>query len=517
MKLNRIYLACLVTILPHFLQAQDTLYIMKKGLVDFKQPVNEIDSLSFVNAHNPNLVERLAQDPSYSLFSQALYVTGYAERIHNTLSEDKSYNPNNCPWLPKTYNVKEEIPLYRKAGFTFLMESDLTFANYKECPLCPNGINNLDDLEMLAKYWYSDTYQGLYSDGTGVTNRKDPKNYLNRFMAYHILDQKLLASRFINDFDTPNQLKTFNLEEFKETLLQNSLLQIKKDRNFNLTFFINVYDASNPVSSVKMTGASVVGNNGYGYAIDKPLVYSRALNNNLASKRLRMDVSSFFKELASNNMRGNNPNAEIVAGKAHRYIIPPGYCENMSFSPATRMTYLNANGIYEDFEGDELYMEGNYDFTITTLPIPAGTYEVRFGYQPTGWRGTAQMYLDSMSCGSPVNFSLLANNSLIGWESPGSKTGDLLGYANDTLLRSRGYMKGPSSFKCSIGMYYDPTKTARQSNFTLRKIVGTFTFAEAGKHTLRIAKIGTTPYESQFMLDYLEFVPVGILKNEGVD
>ena len=517
MKSFRIVVICILAVFPHLTQAQDTLYILKKGVVDFKRALSDIDSLSFINSHNPNLVERLAQNANFSLFFDALKATGYAELVLNAPMEDKTYSPSNCPWWPKTYNIREEIPTYRKFGYTFLMESDATLANYKDCPLCPNGIHNLEELEQLANYWYSGTYQGLYSDGLGVTDRKDARNYLNRFVAFHILAQKLYASRFIDDFDIPNQIKTFNLEEYKETLLQNSLLQVKKDRNFNLTSFINVYDATDLSSAVKIIGTSIVGNNGYAYEIDKPMVYSRRVNDYLSSIRLRMDVASFFPEFASNNMRGNNPTAVNVVGKAHRYILPPGYCDNLKFSPVTRVSYLNANGIYEDFEGDELYIEGTYDFTITTLPIPAGTYEVRFGYQPTEWRGTAQMYLDGAPSGPPVNFALLANNAAIGWVAPGSDMNDPLGYANDSLLRSRGYMKGPSSFKCSIGLYYDPNKTARQSIKTLRKIVGTFTFTQPGKHALRIQGLGSTSGDIQFMLDYLEFVPVELIPKEGID
>ncbi len=517
MKSFRILVFCLLAVFSNLIQAQDTLYIVKKGVVDFKQALSDIDSLSFINSHNPNLVERLAQNANFSLFSKALEATGYADLIRNAPTEDKSYDPKNCTWYPKTYNIKEEIPTYRKFGFTLLMESDLTLANYKECPLCPNGVHNLDELELMAKYWYCNTEQGLYSDGIGVSDRKDARNYLNRFVAYHILAQKLYISRFIDDFDTPNQIKTYDLEEYKETLLQNSLLQIKIDRNYTMTSFMNRYDATDLNTAVKMTGSSLVGYNGYGYEIDKPMVYSRRVCEYLSSIRLRMDVSSFFHEFASNNMRGNNPTAVNVAGKAHRYILPAGYCDNLISSPVTRVTYLNANGIYEDYQGDELYIEGTYDFTITTLPIPAGNYEVRFGYQPTDWRGSAQMYLDGSPCGTAVNFSLLANNAAIGWVAPGSNINDPQGYANDSLLRSRGYMKGPSSFKCSIGLYYDPNKTARQSVKTLRKIVGTFTFTEPGKHTIRIQSTGSTGSDVQFMLDYFEFVPVSILKNEGVD
>jgi len=499
------------------LQAQDTLYVMKNGYIDFRHALSDIDSLSFVNSFNPNILERLAKDKSFSLFNQALLETGFADLINNTPKQDTAYDYRHCPWNVKTYNIQEEIPQKRSFGFTLLMESDSTLANYKVCLLCPNGIHNLNDLELLAQYWYSTAYQGMYSDGDGISDPRNPKNYLNRYIAYHILDSKLFLSRFINDFDIPNQIKTFDLDEYKGTLLNNSLMQVKKVRTPAQTNLLNSYDANDLNAAVHFTGTTLFGFNGFGFGLDKPLVFSRKVYEYLSSIRLRMDVASFFKEFATNNMRGNNPNGENVVGKAHRYIIPTGYCDNMSFTSVTRMSYLNANGIYEDYEGDELYAEGKYDFTITTLPIPAGTYEVRFSYQPTIWRGICQMYLDSATCGPPINFALLANDSLIGWELPGSKVNDPYGFANDSLLRTRGYMKGPSCYKCTIPLYYDVTKTARTSIKTLRKIVGTFTFPEPGKHTLRIQNTGSSGGDVQFMLDYMEFVPVSILEKEGID
>jgi len=490
---------------------------MKMGSIEFRHALSDIDSLSFVNSFNPSLQERLAKDKRFTLFFQALRETGYESFLKNTPKEDTTYNPKNCPWAVQLYNIKEEIPQKRAFGFTLLMESDSLLASYKACPLCPNGIHNLNDLELMAEYWYSTAFQGIYSDGNGIVDRKDLKNYLNRYIAYHILDSKLFLSRFINDFDTPNEVKSFDLDEYKSPLLKNSLMQVKKMRSNGQSNLMNSFNSIDPKAAVHFTGNTIFGFNGFGHEIDKPLVFSRNVHDYLSSIRLRMDVSSFFKELATNNMRGNNPNAENVAGKAHRYLLPPGFCENFSNVTSSKISYLNANGIYEDYEGDELYVEGKYDFTITTLPIPAGTYEVRFGYQPTAWRGTAQMYMDGNQCGAPVNFSLLASNALIGWEAPGSNSKDPLGLANDSLLHSRGYMKGPSCYKCFIGLYYDPTKTARQSNNSLRKIVGTFTFSEPGVHQFRVQNTGSSGGDVQFMLDYFEFVPVNILKNEGVD
>lgn len=507
MKPIRIFFFCLAVSMSNLVQAQDTLYIIKKGLVDFKQALTDIDSLSFVNSLYPTITIAIAKDSNFTLFSKALEMTGIESIIRNSPEEDETYTPNNCPWAAKTYNIKEEIPKYRKFGFTILLESDETLANYKDCPLCPSGIKTIDDLKNLAKYYYSINYEGLYSDGENVDDPKDSRNYLNRFVAYHCMNRTLTSTRFIDDFDTPNQVKTYDMYEFIEPMLANTLIKVKKERDQNNTFFFNMWDEVNTSTGIQLTkDINNDSRNGFYHAIDKPLVYSKKVNDYIASNRIRMDAASLFREFATNNLRGNNPTAQNGEGIAHRYIIPPGYCEDMQFSPATRMTYIGANGIYEDYQGDELYVEGKYDFTITTPPIPAGKYEVRFGYQPTGWRGYAQLYFDNANCGEPINFTLLQRDILLG-----------IGNSSDSALHANGYMRGLASYKCFIALYYNPNTTAYGSGLSLRKIVGSFTFPEPGKHTLRIQNTGTSGGDVQFMLDYLEFVPVSILKNEGVD
>lgn len=464
------------------------------------------------------LGEKIAQDPKFSLIAQALEMTGYAKIMNDALVEDESYDPTNCPWKVKTYNIKEEIPQHRKFGFTVLLESDETLSKYTDCPLCPNGVNTIDDLKNLAKYYYSRSYEGNFSDGVGVDDPKDPRNYLNRFVAYHCMSRTLASSRLINDYDTPTQIKTYDMYEFIETMLSNTLIKVKKDRDYPLTFFINMWDENDINTGIQLT--SDFDNeaiNGYYHEIDKPLVYSKNVVSNIASNRIRMEASSFFPEFATNNMRGNNPTAENVVGKAHRYIIPNGFCDGLKCSATTRFTYLNANGIYEDWQGDEIYVEGTYNFSILTAPIPAGTYEVRMSYQPTDWRGIAQLYWDSIPCGIPLNLALLANNAEVGWVSPGADPQDPEGYENDKMMHNRGYMKGACSYKCTSDLYYNSKLNARQSIKSLRRVLGTYTFDKASKHTFTVVGLGSTTSDIQFMLDYLEFVPTELLETEGID
>jgi hypothetical protein len=94
--------------------------------------------------------------------------------------------------------------------------------------------------------------------------------------------------------------------------------------------------------------------------------------------------------------------------KPRSWVFPKGYIKRLKASETTRFCYLNAYGGYLDYQGDEVYLKGMYDFEIETPPIPAGTYEIRFGYQPTGGRGAAQLYWDGVPCGIPLDLRILA-------------------------------------------------------------------------------------------------------------
>jgi uncharacterized surface protein with fasciclin (FAS1) repeats len=476
----------------------------------------------FLQPSEMKLAEKFAQDTivPFTIYSDALIATGYADIINNTPVEDVSFDPEKDQRSLMTHTVLEERPKSRKIGYTIIAVSDKNLASYTECPACPNGVHSVDDLEKVAKYYYSQ----VYSDGESVTNRKDKKNYLNRFMAYHCFDRTLLSTRFISDFFTPHHFKQYAMHEYIPTMLENSLLEVKLDKNVAIgrSDLGQINSMEDPTKAVLFTdyvnkpdGGAL---NGYYHEITKPVIYSKEFIADISSKRLRMDGSSFFSELATNNMRGNNPTAvAAVVGKTHAYLLPNGYLNDMKASENTRFTYIGACVAYEDYQGDELYLIGTYNFSIKTSPIPAGTYEIRMGYQPTAYRGIAQLYWDSVPCGIPLNLSLYATDPEIGYVTPGTDHDDPDGYENDKMMHNRGYMKGPSSYYCYGHWYSYSAATARLSSQSLRRVLGTYTFTETKRHTLTVISLGSTSSSTQFMMDYLEFVPTELLESEDIE
>jgi len=177
--------------------------------------------------------------------------------------------------------------------------------------------------------------------------------------------------------------------------------------------------------------------------------------------------------------------------------------------------FMTPYNMFLDYEGDEFMIAtqsgNNYEFSITTPPIPAGLYEVRFGYLANGKRGVAEFYVDDIPVKEPVNLNTDGTNPEIGYVLPGSDINDPLGYENDKTMRNHGYMKAPACFKVPVtGWSYG--ENARYSNAALRKILGTFTFKTAGSHNLSVKGLSY----GEFMYDYIEFVPVSALETEDI-
>jgi len=388
-----------------------------------------------------------------------------------------------------------------------LMESDATLSN--------NQIQNYDQLKAKAK----EIYDAVYPEDANVTDVTDRRNSLNRFVAYHMINKQLSYSKFINDYDTQHMIKSYDMYEYIETMCPNTLIEVRKVRTsspdvnyFNMSSKPGETPNYNKAVQIVTTNKDNDATNGVYHEIDKILAYDATVSTYMSGIRLRLDAASFFPELTNNNMRGflGDKAADIKS-----WIFPKGYIDRLKTAEGTVFTYLNSFGGYLDYEGDEVYLRGQYDFSVVTPPIPAGTYEVRFGYQPTSGRGVAQLSFDGTPCGIPLDLRIAADDksNLIGYVVPSeSNLDDPYGFENDKMMRNRGYMKGPSSYKSYNGIFYGLT-VARNSNRVLRRILGIYHFDKPGTHIFAVKSVMV----GQFMFDYLEFVPTSILSTEGVD
>lgn len=463
-------------------------------------------------------VEVIEKDKKFSLFYQALKLTGLADKLF--LTEDKSYNPfsaENLAFL-KAKGItqgggsKDELPKSKKYGYTLFMESNVTF----------DTLYNIKTIEQLADT-AAKIYDAVYPEDKDVKQYEDPKNSLNRFIAYHMVNKQMSYDQIIMAYDSPHMLITFDMYEYIETMCANTLMEARIVRNDKHEFSLNMTNTTDDAVHIVKNYSDKDATNGVYHEIDKILAYDSETKAHMENIRLRLDAASFFPELTNNNMRGfkgNKKNGTQVSSDIRSWIYPDGYIERLTCAEGTSFSYLNSFLGYLDYQGDEVYLPGNYDFSVVTPCIPAGTYEVRFGYQPTGGRGVAQLYFGDENkvepCGIPLDLRVDADNALIGYIEPLSAAatlaGDYLGYENDKMMRNRGYMKGPCTYKELLGWWYDK-KIARQSNRVLRKILGTYNFDKPGTHVFKVKSVK----DGQFMFDFLEFIPVGLIESEGID
>jgi len=443
------------------------------------------------------LPQAIAADKRFSIFNEALVQTGLVDKIKLLL--DESYDRKKWLYLDVNYHQgsgsRDEVPESRKYGYTAFMESDSTYIN----------LYNIHSVAELKAYAEAHVYHENPADAS-VTDITDPRNSLNKFIAYHLADKKLPFIKLIDMYDTDNMIKTYDMYEYIETMNPNTLMEVKKERASGGLDFINKSPETGEAVRIVSTYKDKDATNGVYHEIDKILIYDYRVAGEMSSKRIRIDAAAFFPEFTNNNMR--------IFDRAvpRSWVYPPGYIKRLTFSEGSYFSYSNAYGGYLDYQSDEIFLLGLYDFELTTPAIPAGTYEVRFSYQPTGARGAAQLYWDHKPCGIPLDLRIEANNPLVGWVKPGSDPDDTFGYENDKMLRNRGYMKGPSTYKDAIERWYGLT-VARNSAQSLRRILGTYKFEKSGTHVFTVKAVR----EGQFMLDFLEFVPVEMLESENVE
>jgi len=474
--------------------------ITLKDIVVHNGVIHKIDRV--LDPERSGIAETISKDSTFSLFYEALVVTGMVDSLLRTEDENyvmtKGYAEELENALITTISSERHAPYSRKYGYTVLMESNNTYKKH--------GIENLDDLRAYA----ASVYDVVYPQDAHIKEETSRENSLNRFVSYHLINKELSYTKFIKDYDTQHMWKTIDLYEYIEPMCSNTLIEVKIDRMSGEHNLFNHLPETG--EAIRLVDFDKDAENGVYHEIDGILVYSKAVENELSSKRLRFDFASFFPELTNNNMRGRLSDDKAL----YRNALPPGYLERFKCTEQTVLCYSSANDKLMNYMGDEFFIVVKnaklYDFDVITPPVPAGTYEVRFGYQSNGRRGVAQFYVDGYPCGVPVNLNNNGSDIDIGYEKPNpANANDPNGFENDKAMRNKGYMKGPGSFKAINPSWYSGN-SARENGSNLRKILGTFIFDKAGNHVITVRGLSG----GQFQIDFVEFVPTSYIEREDI-
>jgi uncharacterized surface protein with fasciclin (FAS1) repeats len=441
-------------------------------------------------------------DARFAFFNEAVKATGWLE-VLNKVTDNELYHETRLNVTDASYRIATkagydvagtglylETPAYCKTGYTVLRESDET--------LRAAGIDSYQALVDYAKV----VYDRLYPGDSGVTDPKDPRHSLNRFVAYHILDRDLSVNEFIPTNRYDFYAGGYDLYEYLETLCPNTLIEVSSGKDGTIDLAFNRHINSGEAVRIVTENSNLLSINGVCHEIDRVLTYE-GVEDNVLGKRLRMDVASLMPELATNKLRFIQ-----YTGSFPQFIIPQNYFKNLTYTESTQLHYIASDG-WGDCEGDEFLFIGKYDFKLRIPPVPRGDYEVRIGYTANSIRGVAQIYLDGKPCGIPLDMTITSTDAKIG-SVQDVETEDN-GVENDKMMRNRGYLKGPAN------VLMKSSKTSlRENTQSLRRVVATVNFDKVSEHFLRIKSVEDNQ-QRQFHLDYIELAPKTVWETEGRD
>ncbi len=471
---------------------------------------------SVLTLSNATVSDLLKGNPEFSVFSQALELTALSDSVRDyvlDLNWRNEYNGKTESGTGFTSNFANlPYPKTKIQAYTLFVESNTVLAQ--------NGIHDLPGLIESANEWYgSDKFEGEV-DYDDYTSRNNP---LNRFVAYHILKSRmprslLVFTSYAGDFSPKSHFAEFSydIHEYYETMLEKMIkvtapfLTTENEDTLVLNHtrktatheeIINI-----PIIKPDETFKSKA-LNGVIHPISKMLVYNEdEMKSSVLNERIRINSTSMFPELINNEIRWALPLAENKMG----YYIPNDYVKDIRVRNSATSLYITwpHKGNLTDwcaYQGDEFLANSTtgFDFEFHIPPVPAGTYEIRFGFSVSTQRGVTQFYVDNEIAGIPVDMKNLPSDI----KKKLSEVEDEDIY--DKGIKNQGWMRGPDNIMLTSD------GSMRDSEQCYRRIIATKQLNGTRNHTIRFKDVSkgvaSNAHENSF--DYLELVPRSVITN----
>lgn len=477
-------------------------------------------------------------------FSEWLTLTGWNEKIskyRDTEWEEKHYDILGTKYTCR-YNSGYSglYPETRNYGYTVFVEPDSLLEK-----LGITDITTLKDYVRANNNFDDETNRG--NQTSWGDDYENPYNWLNQFVAYHILPEKLSNKpmgglcTFANEYgvtlgerQSEQNKSTFkvtvNVWDYWETIgVQRRSLKITGgtmngtlQRRINRKSIYNMTNYKERESEITIPGililekGAIEAKNGYLYPIDDILLWTKDIPMNVLNERMRYDVTSLFPELLTNGIKQNRKDS---------WFFPHDYFDNCyEITDATEFEYMpNINwgsyiGGWEDYQGDEFNIRGPVDFTMKLPPVPyTGTYELRFGVWWSERRGMVQIYMGKNprnlpALGVPLDLrSTGVGQDLTGWVSESNIKATVSDstalYENQKTMRNLGFMKAPKY------IYLDGGSTPREDYRNVRKIIFTGTLEAGETYWIRYKSV-LNNNALEFFYDYIELVPKAVYAGE---
>ena len=454
------------------------------------------------------LADKIEEDPSLTIFSQALRLTGMADSLVYYIDESYSCSEDSvhegvmvrCTSGSALY-TRSFWPEKRYFKYTAFVEPDSVYRS--------KGINNIDDLKAYAKKIYDETYPedaGLYDD-----DPKLRKNPLNRFVSYHLLPRIGQYNSWVMSGDLREHCWYTPLsdpEEFYETMCPGTMMRFAGPP---AGLFINRKGLQNryTVRGVKVLSPSESGSvdqnalNGVYHYIDDILAYTTQVRDVVLNCRIRIDATVLSPDFMNCNGRGRY-GEDILTGFKNKYIT------DWKVSDETYVGVHSDVGYWNSYQANAVCISGVFDVAFKLLPVPSGTYEIRLGYTVGEERGVVQVYLNNEPCGIPVDLRVYGPDPNIGWVEDTDDEDE--NTANDKAMHNRGYMKGMDSYRP-----WDADGPLRNNNWNLRRVLATQYLDSNKTYYLRFRQVLDDP-DRYWSFDYIELCPKSVYGSpEGED
>ena len=545
---------------------------VENGIV---QPIDMV-----IEKSNSTVTDILRDNPKISLFYKAFEATGLKDLLTEKVA-DETYDNKKYPKYYYKSHVRKEVgwvPDTKKYGFTAFVEPDSVYrAKFVEYGIDTSNGDLRALYDLAAKIYYDvygspETFGDATKEGWKFENLTDSINPLKRFIQYHIMTRYVPGTADLTPLVVEETKEAFGIEtawinpvDWYETLLPHTMLKIeqlsKKNRVDPYTqkalpvdifgvdadkkggHFVNRrYEAPTYNCRGAYVDATVEKTpnhdalNGHYFYVDDLVVFDRQVIDVVQNMRIRMDFSTVFPEIMTNDMRlkgnfradDNNDvpdDSEQPKNGKNRYF-PMGYLENVSFNTNCHLVYRRPHWEFWSWQGDEVNLFGDYDFTFRIPPVPySGEWQLRLGFAPLETRGVMQVYFDGIPQGIPLDMiNTLDTEAYLG--SRATEDAQLNNTYRSTsiedlaseqkLLKNLGAYRGPLS--C-----YNISNNGSQKNYSwgivhmMRRILCQ-TYIDATKdHYLRfrVASDGKQGNDNEFMLDFFEMVPKSVYSVDG--
>ena len=501
----------------------------------------------------------------YSVMSRLIVACGLIDTLSAYRDEtwERLYQTGAVKDLRVHSSVKQvgTIPKHRFYGFTLFAETD----KFWEETLGHKAEEITVD--EVCKYLNN---SGLFGNVTGTLfddNYTNEKNFLNQFVTYHLLPQRIGRDKLVIHYNelgysypnskvptiaimdyyqtmgVPRLLKTFESRE-SDGIYLNRFPKLQNGRGEFGIYKGNRNDYHESGLFPPLKGASTTPDENQGiriltnteagtdasdianavvYPIDKLLVCTENVCNQMGSQRIRIDAGCMMPELMNNDVRA--PRSNYTYGATSVRAIPTNYpyISNVEIREGTDFYFLSGYpSPYHNLQGDEFNIIGQYDITMQLPPVPrAGQYEIRFGVATGSYvRSMAQVYFGTdrnrmPAAGIPLDLRIggkekrmgnITLDSDVGWEED---TDDE--EYNDRVtktMRTKGFMKAPNSWTNEMGSF----KGVRKDHFMSRRILVNDFLLPNQNYWIRFKSV-LDDQNKEFYMDYFEYVPKEVYDN----